>query len=153
MARIYSGKKGRSGSHRPPHVAVPKWIKYSKEDVESLVADLAKQKHSSSMIGTILRDTYGIPDSQAITKKSVSSIMKENSIYPEIPEDLMFLLKKSVNLRRHVSGNKQDKHSRRGMQNLESQIRRLAKYYVSTKRLPGNWRYDPEKARLIIQRG
>ncbi|MBI2084131.1 MAG: 30S ribosomal protein S15 [Candidatus Aenigmarchaeota archaeon] len=153
MARIYSGKKGRSGSHRPPHKSIPKWVKYSKADVEGMVAGLAKQKYSSSMIGTILRDTHGIPDVQVIAGKPVSGIMKESGNYPEIPEDLLFLLRKAVNLRKHMSSNKQDKHSKRGLQNLESKIRRLVKYYVRTKKLPSDWRYDPEKARLIIQKG
>lgn len=152
MARIYSGKKGRSSSHRPPFKAVPKWSKYKKEDVEKLVTDLAKQKYTSAMIGTILRDSYGVPDSTVIAQKPISKIMRENNVYPEFPEDLMFLLKKAVELRKHMVTNKKDKHSQRGLGNLESKIRRLSKYYVRTERLPKIWRYDPEKARLIVEK-
>lgn len=152
MARIYSGKKGQSGSHRPPFKAVPKWTKYKKEDVEKLVIDLAKQKYTSAMIGTILRDSYGVPDSTVIAHRPISKIMRENSIYPEFPEDLMFLLKKAVELRKHMVTNKKDKHSQRGLENLESKIRRLSKYYVRTEKLPKTWRYDPEQARLIVQK-
>ena len=152
MARIYSGKKGQSGSHRPPFKAVPKWLKYKKEDVEKLVIDLSKQKYTSAMIGTVLRDSYGVPDSTLITGKPISTIMRENKLYPEFPEDLMFLLKKAVELRKHMSSNKKDKHSQRGLENLESKIRRLSKYYVRTGKLPRTWRYDPEQARLIVQK-
>lgn len=152
MARIYSRKRGKSGSHKPPVKMIPKWVKMKKEDVEKLIVDLSRQKHSSAMIGTILRDSYGIPDSRMITGKSISQIMKEHKNYPEIPEDLMFLLRKAVNLRKHISTNKQDKHSKRGLQNLESKIRRLVKYYIRENKLPRGWKYDPEQARLIIQR-
>ena len=152
MARIYSGKKGRSGSHKPPFKAVPKWSKYKKEDIEKLVIDLAKQKYTSAMIGTILRDSYGIPDATVVTQKPINKIMRENNLYPEFPEDLMFLLKKAVELRKHMASNKKDKHSQRGLQNLESKIRRLSKYYVRTEKMPKSWRYDPEQARLIVQK-
>lgn len=152
MARIYSGKKGSSGSHRPPFKVVPKWLKYKKEDVDKLVIDLAKQKHTSSMIGMVLRDSYGIPDSSVVTQKSISQIMRESNVYPEFPEDLMFLLKKAVELRKHMLTSKKDKHSQHGLQNLESKIRRLSKYYVRTGRLPQSWKYNPEQARLIVEK-
>lgn len=152
MARIYSGKKGSSGSHKPPFKTVPKWSKHKKEDIEKIVTDLAKQKHTSSMIGMVLRDSYGIPDSAVITQKSISQIMREGNIYPEFPEDLMFLLKKAVELRKHMSASRKDKHSQRGLQNLESKIRRLSKYYVRTGKLPQSWKYNPEQARLIVEK-
>ena len=152
MARIYSGKKGKSSSHKPPFKTTPKWLKYKKEDTEKLIIDLAKQKYTSAMICTILRDSYGIPDATVVTNKPISNIMRENNVYPEFPEDLMFLLKKAVELRKHMSTNKKDKHSKRGLENLESKIRRLSKYYVRTGKLPLTWRYDPEQARLIVQK-
>jgi len=152
MARIYSGKKGSSGSHKPPFKTIPKWVKYKKEDVEKLIVDLAKQKNTSAMTGTILRDSYGIPDISLLTKKTITQIMHENKLYPEFPEDLMFLLRKAVVLRKHMSTNKKDKHSQRGLENLESKIRRLSKYYVRTGKLPKTWNYNPEQARLIVQK-
>ena len=152
MARIYSGKKGVSSSHKPPYKSVPKWLKYKKEDIEKLVIDLAKQKYTSAMIGTILRDSHGIPDSTIVTQKPISKIMRENGVYPKFPEDLMFLLRKAVELRKHMSTNKKDKHSQRGLENLESKIRRLSKYYVRTGKLAKTWKYDPEQARLIVEK-
>ena len=152
MARIYSGKKGKASSHKPPFKSVPKWLKYKKEDIEKLIVDLAKQKYTSAMIGTILRDSYGIPDSTLIIHKSINNVMRENKLYPEFPEDLMFLLKKAVELRKHMASNKKDKHSQRGLENLESKIRRLSKYYVKTDKLPKSWSYNPEQARLIVEK-
>jgi small subunit ribosomal protein S15 len=152
MARMYSRHKGKHGSKHPPIKKVPKWLKYKKEDVINLVVDLAKQRYSSAMIGTILRDSYGIPDVKVITGKTISQIMKENNLYPSLPEDLMNLLRKAVNVYEHLRKNKKDKNSLRNLQNLESKIRRLVKYYKKVKVLPKDWTYSPEEAKLIVQR-
>jgi small subunit ribosomal protein S15 len=151
MARMYSGKKVKAGSHKPPVKIVPRWVKLKKDEIENLVEKLARQNLTSAQIGTILRDQYGIPDVKAITGKSISKIMREKKVYPEMPEDLMNLLKKAVNLRSHLEKNKADKHSLRGLENLESKIKRLGKYYSRKGILPPNWEYSPEKAKLIVQ--
>jgi len=152
MARMYSGKKGSHGSHRPPIKLAPRWVKYKKKNVEDLVLKLAKERHNSAVIGSILRDQYGIPDVKAITGKMIVKIMRENKLYPEIPEDLMSLLRKAVNIREHLSRNKADRLSQRGLENLESKIRRLGKYYSREGVLPKTWRYSYEEAKLIIQK-
>lgn len=152
IARIYSRKKGRSGSKKPPVKMKPKWVKQRKQEIEKLIVKLAKERHSSALIGTILRDKYGIPSVKAIIGKSIVQIMKENDIYPELPEDLLSLLKKAVNLHEHLEKNKADKHSKKGLENLESKIRRLAKYYIRKKVLPADWRYSYEEAKLIVQK-
>ncbi len=152
MARMYSRKKGRHGSKHPPYKLVPKWVEYKKDQIEDLVIKLAKERHSSAQIGQILRDQYGIPDVKTITKKSISKIMEENKLYPEIPEELMSLLKKVVSLNEHLTRNKKDKLSKRGLRNLESKIRRLGKYYSRIGKLPKDWKYKPEEVKLIVQK-
>lgn len=152
MARIYSGKKGKHGSKKPPIKFVPRWVAYKKGEVEKLIITMAKERHSSAVIGQILRDQYGIPDVKTITGKTITKIMRENKLYPEIPEDMMRLLKKAVELREHLEKNKADKLSLIGLQNLESKIRRLAKYYSREGTLPKGWRYDPTEAKLIVQK-
>jgi len=151
MARMYSRHKGKSGSKRFPIKRIPRWMKYRKADVVDLIINLAKQKYSSAMIGTILRDQYGIPDAGVVVGKSISEVMKENNLYPKIPEDLMNLLKKAVGMHEHLGRNKMDRHSKRNLQNLESKIRRLSKYYLRKKKLPEGWTYSPEEAKLIVQ--
>jgi len=151
MARMYARKRGKHGSKKPPIKIPPRWVRYKKEEVEKLVVKLAKERYSSAMIGMILRDQFGIPDVKAITGKSISQIMKENQLYPSIPEDLLNLLKKAVNLREHLETNKKDKHSKHGLELLESKIRRLVKYYVRKGVLPEGWKYEPERAKLLIQ--
>jgi len=152
MARIYSGRKGKHGSKKPPVKIFPRWVKLKKEQVENLVEELAKQRMSSGKIGTILRDQYGIPDVKTITGKTISKIMRQKNLYPELPEDMMKLFTKAVSIRAHLERNKKDKHSLHGLENLESKIRRLGKYYSRKEILPADWKYSPEKAKLIVQK-
>jgi small subunit ribosomal protein S15 len=152
MARMYSRKKGKSRSHKPPIRIVPRWFEMKKEEVEKLITELARKGYSSAMIGTILRDQYGVPDVKTIVGKSIAQIMKENSLYPQYPEDLLNLFKKAVNLHDHLMRHKKDKTSKKGFENLISKIRRLIKYYKRKKILPQDFEFDVEKARLIIQK-
>lgn len=152
MARVYSGKKGKHGSHKPAIKAKPKWVKQSAEDVEKLVIELAKNKYSSAIIGTMLRDRYGVPDVKIVTGKTVSQIMRENDLYPDYPEDLVNLFKKAVKVREHLNLSKGDKHSRKGLQNLESKIRRLIKYYAREGKVSKGFSYDYQKVKLLIQK-
>ncbi len=152
MARIYSGKKGKHGSKKPPLKSAPKWFKMKKEEVEELIVKLAKERYSSAVIGTILRDQYAVPSVKLATGKSVAQVMRESKLYPELPEDMRNLLKKAVILREHLGRQKSDHHSHKGLQNLESKIRRLGKYYSRTGVMPKDWKYDPEKAKLIVQK-
>jgi len=149
MARMYARKRGKSGSKKP---AIPaQWVEFKKEEVERLVVKLAKDGMPTAQIGRTLRDQYGIPSVKAIAKKTVLQIMKDNGITKDIPEDLLNLLKKAVLLNEHMAKNKKDNTSKRGRELLESKIRRLGKYYVKTKKLPKDWRYDAERAKLIVQ--
>jgi len=152
MARIHARKRGKAGSKRPSRKTPPKWIRYKKNEIEKLVIKLAKEGNSTSMIGLILRDQFGVPSVEKITDKTISGIMKENNLYPKLPEDLFNLLKQAVNLRNHLEKNKKDYTSKRGLELLESKIRRLAKYYVKEKVLPEDWRYSPDKAKLLVQK-
>ncbi len=151
MARMYARKKGRSGSKKPLTKAT--WVEYSAEEVEQLVIKLAKEGYQSAQIGLLLRDQYGIPSVRDITGKKITKILAEHGLASKIPEDLFNMLKKAVNLRKHLEIHRKDKHSRRGLELLESKIRRLAKYYIRKGKLPKDWKYDPEKAKLWVQTG
>ena len=152
MARIHARKRGKSGSKRPSRKTPPKWVRYRKDEVEKLVIKFAKEGLPSAKIGLILRDQFGIPSVKSITGKTITKIMKENNLYPKIPEDLFNLLKQAVNLRDHLKKNKKDYTSKRGLELLESKIRRLVKYYVRKGILPEDWRYEPEKGKILVQK-
>jgi small subunit ribosomal protein S15 len=151
MARIYSRKKGKSGSVRPNKKAT--WVTYSTEEVEKLIIKLNKQGLQTAKTGLILRDQYGIPSVRDLTGKTIIKILEENSLKPKLPEDFFNLLRRAVNLRAHLLKNKRDAHSKRGLELLESKVRRIAKYHIREGNIPKGWKYDPERAKLVIERG
>ncbi|MHA1310948.1 MAG: 30S ribosomal protein S15 [Candidatus Helarchaeota archaeon] len=151
MGRMQSPKHGKSSSHRPPHPTYPSWAGLqSKEEVENMIIKLAREGHKPAMIGMILRDSYGVPLSRLITGKRITQILKENDLAMAIPEDLYNLIKKAVNLRRHMEENPKDFRSKRSLFLLESKIHRLSKYYRRKKVLPPYWKYSPDKAATLI---
>lgn len=150
MARMYSRKKGKSGSKKPMEKIAP-WVTYSPKEIEEIVVKYAKQGAQSAKIGTVLRDQYGIPTVRVSAKKKMAGIMKENKVYNELPEDLFNMLKKAVNLHSHMDKNKKDYTSYRGLEITESKIRKLAKYYKKNKALPADWVYDIQRAKLIVK--
>src|SRR3990172_13105759 len=105
MARMYSRGKGKAKSHKPPYKLVPKWVKYKKKDVEELVINLSKEGKNSAVIGTILRDQYGISDVKTIAEKSVVKILRENKLYGDYPQDLLNLFTKAIKIREHMTRN------------------------------------------------
>ena len=152
MARLHSRKKGKSGSTRPPRLEKPVWVERSAEEVENLVVKLARRGFSKSMIGTILRDSYGIPLIKVVTGKKISQILEENEIEFALPEDLTNLVKKALNIREHLDSNHKDLEGKKGLQRTESKIYRLIRYYKNTKVLPESFKYDPEKIRTLVAR-
>ena len=151
MARMYSRKKGKSSSKKPLVKTKQSWLRYRPKETEMLVVKMAKEGKTASMIGLVLRDSYGIPDVKTITEKSITQILKEKKLAPKIPEDLMALIKKSIAIRKHREENKQDMTSLRGLQLTESKIKRLVKYYKKTKKLPVDWKYDRRKVSLFVE--
>lgn len=151
MARMHSRKKGKSGSTRPMKTSPPTWVDYSPKELDALIVKLAKKGESPSRIGTILRDQHGVPLIKTMNRKKITQILTENGVKPEIPEDLMNLLRRAVDLNRHNTANHKDMSSKRGMQLTEAKIRRLANYYKRTGRLPEDWKYNLDQAKLIVK--
>ena len=147
MARLYSGKRGSSGSTRPVSRRPPAWFKYEPEEIEALVLKLSKEGNSPSIIGQILRDRYGVPlVSQVVNKRLEQLLPKEAR--PRIPEDLETLLKRATNSARHLEKNRKDYPNKRDLALIESKIHRLASYYRSIGRIPKEWEYKPVAASL-----
>ena len=151
MSRMYSRKKGKSRSRRPLQRASP-WVKLKPKELEEIIVKLAREGKQSAEIGQILRDQYGIPSTRDSFKQRVARIMKKNKAYNEVlPEDMYNLVRKAVNLRKHMDRNKKDYTSYRGLELTESKIRRLAKFYKKQGALPEKWKWDPEKAKLWVK--
>ena len=149
---MHARRKGKSGSTRPIWRKTPDWVPYSSDEIENLVIEKAKEGVGSAQIGLILRDAYAIPSVKKITGKSITRIMNENDLGSKMPEDFLNLVRRASNLRKHLdSGNKKDKHSRRGLQLIESKIRRLVKYYRKKSILEPDFKYEPSKATLYLR--
>jgi len=151
MARMYSRKKGKSKSTRPLVKKQPNWVRYKQKEAEMLIVKLGKEKKTPATIGIVLRDTYGIPDIKLVCGKSISVILKENNLLSKVPNDLIDLIKKAIDVRKHLENNKQDMTAKRGLQLTESKINRLAKYYKKIGKLDLSWKYDPKRASFLIE--
>lgn len=151
MAKMHSRKKGKSGPKKPLKPSKPTWLRYKPKEIEMLVAKLAKEGKTASQIGLVLRDTYGVPDVKSLTEKSISEILDEKKLTPELPDDLVALMRKSIAIRKHREANKKDEAAHRGLNLTESKIRRIIKYYKRSKRLPVDWKYDPAKLKMYTE--
>ena len=139
-------EKGRSHSVRPVSRRPPNWCKYQPEEVEAFIIKLAKEGHSLSGIGTILRDQYAIPLVKPITGKSISDTLRAADLLPSMPEDLGNLIEKAQTLAVHMDKNKKDLHNKRSMQVIEARIHKLSRYYKRIGVLPRNWKYKAKIA-------
>jgi len=151
MARMYSRKHGKSGSKKPIKKSLPVWLRYKPTEVELLITKLAKEGKSSSEIGIVLRDTYGIPDIRILAKKKISHILKEKKIAPELPDDITALIRRSVAIRKHLETNHKDQTANRGLTLTESKIKALTVYYKKTGKLASEWKFDPDKAGFFMK--
>ena len=152
MAKMHTRRKGNSGPTRPLRTEAPAWSTMTTEEVTTVVNDMWKQGISTSEIGMVLRDKYGVPDVKLATGKKVTQILRESGEKFAVPEDLYNLIVKAIGLRKHMNNNHKDVHNKRSLQNIEAKIRRLVKYYQSTKVLPVEWKYKPETAEMLITR-
>jgi small subunit ribosomal protein S15 len=141
MARLYTSKRGRSGSTRPISKKTPAWCKYTHEEVEALVLKLSKEGNSPSIVGVLLRDRYAVPLVRSVTGKSVLELLSGAQQAGAVPEDLNALLKKANDLRKHLEKNRKDYVNKRSLAMIESKIHRLVKYYRSTGQLRQDWQY------------
>lgn len=129
----------------------PEWSDLSGDEVEELVVKLARDGKQSAEIGSILRDQYAVPDVKAATGNKMTEILEEHDLLPPVPEDLLNLMERAINLREHVRENPKDHHNRRGLQKLESKIRSLATYYKEQGELPYDWTYSERTAKMLVE--
>merc|ERR1712182_110463 len=106
------------------------------EEVIDQITKMAKKGVLPSQIGVSLRDSFGVPKVKAVTGNKILRILKLQGLAPTIPEDLYHLIKKGVQMHKHME---KDKDSKLRLVLVESRIHRLARYYRRTKQLPANW--------------
>ena len=149
MARIHARRRGRSGSSPQTREKNPSWALKPK-DVESKIVELSAEGNTTSQIGINLRDIHGVPSVKLATGKSISKILKEKNMSPQLPEDLTNLMRKAVRLGEHLKINSKDVHNTRALHLTEAKILRLAKYYRSTKVISEDWKYSLTDAKLLV---
>ncbi len=93
------------------------------------ICKLAKKGLRPSQIGVLLRDMHGITQVKGVTGSKILRILKGQGLAPDIPEDLYYLIKKAVSMRKHLEGNRKDKDGKFRLILVESRIHRLARYY------------------------
>lgn len=146
---MHSRRKGKSGSRKPLTLSRPTWLRFGDKEVELLVTKLAKEGRNSALIGTVLRDSYGIPSVKLVTHKSVTQITSEKKLAGAFPDDMMSLMKRSIKIRKHLEHNKHDNTALRGLQLTESKILRISKYYKNVGRVTSTWKYNPDEISLL----
>lgn len=147
---MHSRKKGKAKSNKPIK-KTPSWAPYKGKEVEKLVIKYAKADKTTSEIGIILRDTYGIHSVKALTNKNITEILKEQNLSKKLPEDLLDLIKKMIAIKQHREKNRQDQTAKRGELLTSSKLRRLVKYYQKSNKLPAEWKLDMNRLKMYVE--
>lgn len=147
---MYSSGKGIARRCLPYRKAAPSWVTVSSNDLVDTIVKLAKKGNTPSQIGVTLRDSVGIPQVKSVTGSKILRILKKVGMAPQIPEDLYHLIKKAVNIRKHLEKSRRDKDAKFRLILVESRIHRLARYYRNVKSLPPTWRYNSKKADTLL---
>tara|TARA_B100000378_G_scaffold208545_1_gene171572 strand:+ start:189 stop:638 length:450 start_codon:yes stop_codon:yes gene_type:complete len=148
MGRLHTHNHGKSHSTRPIESKIPSWVNKQAKEVEELITKYAKEGLTSSQIGVKLRDQYSIPLVKPILKKTISQVLQENKLSPEIPEDLNNIVNKAVGLQKHLKSNKRDNRNVRSLELIEAKVHRLSDYYKKNGRLSKTWKYKSVVAQL-----
>ncbi|KAJ5404148.1 Ribosomal protein S15P [Penicillium cosmopolitanum] len=136
MGRLHSKGKGIASSTLPYSRAAPAWLKTTPDQVVDHICKLAKKGATPSQIGVVLRDSHGVAQVKIVTGNKILRILKSSGLAPELPEDLYFLIKKAVAVRKHLERNRKDTDSKFRLILIESRIHRLSRYYKTVGVLP-----------------
>ena len=148
MGRMHTHNHGKSHSIRPIELKKPDWIKMESKEIEELIIKYAKEGMTSALIGLKLRDQHAIPLVKPIIDKTISQVLKENELTPEIPEDLNNIVLKAVNLQKHLKENKSDSRNIRSLELVEAKVHRLSAHYKKKGIIPKKWKYKSVVAQL-----
>lgn len=147
---MHSSGKGISASAKPYKRSAPSWVSKKKSEVIDQVVRLARKGNTPSQIGVILRDSSGVPQVRSVTGTKILRILKAKGLAPKLPEDLYFMIKKAVGVRKHLDRHRQDRDAKFRLILVESRIHRLSRYYRRTKKLPPTWKYDSATASALV---
>ncbi|GAA5982812.1 hypothetical protein JCM10908_006798 [Rhodotorula pacifica] len=146
------GHAGTAGSALPYKRSTPRWLNACPEEVNEHSFKLARKGLTPSQIGVVLRDSHGVAQVKSVTGNKILRILKTAGLAPQIPEDLYCLIKKAVQVRKHLERNRHDKDSKFRLILIESRIHRLApRYYRAEEEavagIESRWRKEAERKR------
>lgn len=148
MGRVHTHRHGKSHSIRPATLRSPSWVTQSPAEIEELVVKYSKDGLTPSQIGIKLRDQHAIPLIKPMIKKSMDQVLEEHNLKAEMPEDLDNIVRKAVNLQKHLKSNKGDNRNVRSLELIEAKVHRLSVYYKRIGRIPETWKYKSVVAQL-----
>jgi len=148
VGRLHSHRHGKSHSIRPVTPSTATWVKQNPAEVEELVIKYAKEGLKASEIGIKLRDQHSIPLTRHVVKKTVTEILEQKGIKPDMPEDLNNLVTKALGLQKHLKEHGSDRRNVRSLELLEAKVHRLSSYYKKIGRIPKTWKYKAVIAQL-----
>lgn len=151
MARLHSKKKGKSGTKRPKDKTAPEWTPMKKAEIEEAITKMASEGMTPARIGLVMRDQHGVGNLRAVLGMTLKQFLVKEKIAAEYPEDLLDLIKKAVRMSTHLKNGKNDTHNKVKLTHVESKIQRLVRYYTSKGMLPSGWKYDRDKASLLVK--
>merc|ERR1711918_100771 len=100
---------GIAKSAMPYRCRAPAWLKIKPEEVMEQITKMAKKGVLPSQIGVSLRDSFGVPKAKAATGNKILRILKLQGLAPTIPEDLYHLIKKGVQMHKHMEKRRRTK--------------------------------------------
>lgn len=150
MGRMHSSGKGISASAIPYSRKTPSWFNSTPEEVKEQIIKYARKGLTPAAIGTVLRDSHGVPQVKVATGNKILRILKSSGLAPELPEDLYHLIKKAVSMRKHLERNRKDRDTKFRLILVESRIHRLSRYYRTAGVLPPTWKYESATASALV---
>ena len=150
---MHTGGHGKAKSRKPEvEIGVrPQDLELTNEQVEEIIVGYAKQNMHQAQIGQALKDKHGVKYVKQVFGKRLGVILKTKGFATGFPQDFLDLIKKAVTMRSHLAKNHRDTYNNTRLKRVESKIWRLTKYYKSAGRIPQEWKYEPERAALLIK--
>eukprot|EP00178_Gracilaria_changii_P009180 TRINITY_DN2700_c0_g4_i1.p2 TRINITY_DN2700_c0_g4~~TRINITY_DN2700_c0_g4_i1.p2 ORF type:complete len:152 (-),score=23.47 TRINITY_DN2700_c0_g4_i1:16-471(-) len=150
MGRMHTPGKGMSARAIPYRRNPPSWLKTSVADIKDQIVKNARKGLTPSQIGVQLRDSHGVASVKNVTGSTIARILKAEGLAPTLPEDLYYLIRKAVQMRKHLERNRADKDSKYRLILLESRIHRLARYYRRTAKVHPTFKFESASASTYV---
>ena len=96
------------------------------------------------------RDSHGVAQVRFVTGNKILRILKSKGLAPDLPEDIYYLIKKAVSIRKHLERNRKDRDAKFRLILIESRIHRLGRYYRTKSVLAPNWKYESSTASTLV---